>query len=687
MLAVSDGDSIDEIDHILELIFRGHKACHRKATENEDLEESVARYFYHHCFVTPKLKMLSAHGRPVNLDSFLSSVIFGYSRSAKNNIFHLLGDVGTGKSAFVDYLITTVLSGDDFAKKQWYIKLNAESLLQPHFNPDLNISKHLTEEFARRVVVAFRGDSRKRGDIDVKDLDSFQRLETQYSRLDKISESEIQDMIVEFCVTLKSRTDQHLLLILDNLDFIAHLDDRGQFLSEKEKINTSRVFELYAYCTAFLRNQRLGSLGANVLVVARPESHLLLSTVTTTSMPNPFQEPRNVFSIVASEPIDVYNSRVKLLAGVHVAAPSRERVRKLLINVLEQTFESEGDDTPCFRFENLKQLSSRGFRDLMHYARLLAHMAASDRIILSASSRPAGASHYPRIIFMLYRFCGFSQPTSKFPNLFLINGGAGGNPFSHRVTYWLKWLLMAFIESRARRLGTRKVSLDDIYTVFSGGAGRGYEKRLVQECLGSLSEADISNVLIAHKELTADGSRIRISAVELSNRGLYCLSDLAFDFSYLQLIVDDPLLPLPSSARAALKIEEMGYAYVFKKQLYREHAAVMLESKTRAVFLFLDILRCAFEHERKHYYAVFERLDNEGVRFPAFDKIVSQIESEIAEFRGSLELSFPSKPSKVGSTDKAGLFESTRTRNRDAFDGAERDIAAAFQSAFMLGAS
>ncbi|MEO8496372.1 MAG: hypothetical protein ABI614_14990, partial [Planctomycetota bacterium] len=129
----------------------------------------------------------------------------------------------------------------------------------------------------------------------------------------------------------------------------------------------------------------------------------------------------------------------------------------------------------------------------------------------------------------------FSQVFSRFPNIYLVNAKISsslhGPPSPHTHSYWLKRLIVHYMAGRDRDI---EITASRIFDVFHAD-GMGYERHLIEECLGSLQEANCSNMLRVEHGRLAHLDDLQVSRMYLTQRGLNCAEYIFDRFFYLQL--------------------------------------------------------------------------------------------------------------------------------------------------------
>lgn len=223
----------------------------------------------------------------------------------------------------------------------------------------------------------------------------------------------------------------------------------------------------------------------------------------------------------------------------------------------------------------------------------------------------------------------FSQSRGHFPNVFLVEARQDTErPILHPHTYWLKYLILMLVRHRVND----GVKVRDVVSKCVDEFG--YQMDLVLLALGSLymisesrciefSGSTFSTVLNNRIRLTSRG-RVLVGVGAESSQGQdaaagttgsyfpYC-----FELSYLQMVVDDYQLTVPTHLADLLKIDT-DLRYALQDNGYRESMTKDLERRLRTVAIFTGVLEASFIAEsflrpainslRPDFYAIKERL-------------------------------------------------------------------------------
>ena len=106
----------------------------------------------------------------------------------------------------------------------------------------------------------------------------------------------------------------------------------------------------------------------------------------------------------------------------------------------------------------------------------------------------------------------------------------------------------------------------------------------------------------------------------------------AFDFTYLQLLVEDYMLELPAFGELEMfreqfnLPEDLNYEYLLKRHDdYSLSSSIMVTEKLKQVALLLEVLRASYGEEGVRRKPVFDLLKERGVEFPNFTEINKDI--------------------------------------------------------------
>lgn len=461
-----------------------------------------------------------------------------------------------------------------------------------------------------------------------------------------------------------------LLLIIDNLDFLYHHYDRGLFIKEAESEEARwdatqkrlaeervRAHRLVQYVIeAFYRDEgALRNMGANVLIGLRKDSldHFLAGR----SDAGEHDSDEITYRLAQQDAEHVARQHMNLLRAI-VAKWPRPRLKEdywKAAQAIDPTRATGVDERQQELHRHLFGLARQGLRQVIthcgEYVWLPVRFSDDSKDARERITKRFHEQVTPGLIAFIQKGKRhFSQFIAEFPNMYLVRaewGDQRGEPWAnlcrpHKHTYWLKRLIVELI---AQQEGT-VTAPSKIYRVFcdSGATTRGfYEDHVVRLALGSLSQADKSNVLDFR---FFPGSRgqppWQVEHVSLSRRGRFLMGkeagqDSAFidSFTYLQVIVDDYVLPIPNCLAKAFAFRDgLDYGYLASAQ-YGKGVMRMLEAKVAQVWRFLDVLRLSLACERLAFAGAFARLE-EYIKIPDVNRIAENVRRDVEKVQQKL---------------------------------------------------
>jgi phosphopantetheinyl transferase (holo-ACP synthase) len=571
-------------------------------------------------------------------------------RIGPNLVSVIIGRIGVGKSTLMSNVLIRFRRQLRF-RKIFPIRVDVESLAGRFA---------LKEEFFKALYAKLYEYLSSSDLIDGKVLQElFSRHEPQYPvHSDELTSKQFAIAARNLIISIYHVTEHRVMLILDNIDKYYYLFDRGGFSEEGDRLRQESMEKLATIVREFMSpDGALDGAGLNVVVCIRRHTLDYLNarrTVLPGRSLNPDEDGSNVFHIRSSAPEDVINSRVQLLTqslgltGVkllrNAAFQSIDALKEVIseLRVVKQTTETEARGRSMIA--DLSRLTSHGHRALIdHFAGY--RWAFTDPTIL----RRFFHAYAPAIItFMLSNNLRYSQVDARFPNLFLVRGDVETASESfvprrliqpHRHSYWLKYLMSQYIFHKKSL--EQQITPSEILEVFSPNANGNhcYERHVVELILGSLSQVDISAMIEPIFSTSLDGQGLAVRDIRMTDRGKFLIERFAFDFTYLQLVVEDYMLEIPDPIFTDFRYESFDYGYFSDRyDDYKLRTIEQVNSKSRVVFLFLQILEVSLRYEMLRYPLTFAALDAKGVALPNFAEVrrnivnvVSAIASRINE--------------------------------------------------------
>jgi hypothetical protein len=596
----------------------------------------------------------------VPLENLVDDITRPVKPGDRNNMALLLGKVGTGKSSLVSHLIVR----DGF---QWLEDrlLAVRVDLDYHLKHTLPVTKLNKVQLLYPVYDLIHKAYLEVGLVDDKARDAataechFERNLVGFKTPQ--AERAVRDLYKRL---FESSGGYRLLLMIDNIDFLYHRYDRGLFIKEAEgnssnwtKAQTSaaeereRAFRLVQYLVScFFDDEALGMLGANVLLVLRSDSlrHYLAGKADEGEMNGLMESTYRIIPAAAGE---VVAAHLNLLRSVVRAWPVEGTVKHYEEAVEHLEVGPHGVRKQLH--DQICGLSRQSYRQVMKhygdYVWLPIGFEKEER--LEVTTRFHEQLTPGLVAFIQNGKRRFSQYGSEFPNIYLVRGEWAEQIeqvwenlcIPHDHTYWLKRLVIELVAQTAGNIAPKK-----IYEIFSGSAEDGlYEDHIVRLCLGSLAQVEKCHLVdFTFATRNREDAPWVVSEINLSERGQFFmgvgnLKETPFvdSFTYLQVVVDDYVMPLPRSVVAdefAWK-DHLDYGYLAAPRREYAHAVInMLALKVRQVWVFLDVLRIALACEKVRYHRVFENLAGLGIRIPDVDEITKHVTDDLLRIENGL---------------------------------------------------
>ena len=229
--------------------------------------DMVAHRFYKKHYVHMKIRAGRGGRRILTPRRLLEEIALPRTNRTRNNLFYLLGGVGRGKSTLINYLITNHGYEILDRRRTWFL---AVDIFLSGNNEVLSYDNILDAIIAKLLTVVEQRASMLQ--IDQYLTGVLQPLQN-YS---KLTTEEKESQIQKYILAYHEVTGNQLFLIIDNLDYLYHCNDRETFTSEnleyRETVRTvSKLMSNF-----FHDSTPLGRRGANVLFSLRNESYEIL---------------------------------------------------------------------------------------------------------------------------------------------------------------------------------------------------------------------------------------------------------------------------------------------------------------------------------------------------------------------------------------------------------------------------
>ncbi|MFC2170099.1 hypothetical protein ACFLRM_06015, partial [Acidobacteriota bacterium] len=543
----------------IDLVFCHQKAVCQDENPNEHDINKYARYFYKFCY--KKHEILRRHGPiKVTIDEFIYDVILDNSGEQSNELSFLLGKVGVGKTAFINYLFTVLLRKHIESKRLWFLRLD----LHGACHGDIRDSDGLCYSLIRKLERVINQNKYL--------IDGYKKSEIAWQALLQTLDGDckINKLMKDFknLVALIDReTGRRLFLVFDNIDFMCHKNDRALFKDDENTGDKPFLINLHKFVGNFMYDGIWGNLGASILFVTRFDSY---DIICKTDKTDGYMSRKDLkcFTLEPPKWEEVLSSREELLNfGISLLAKEKKKkkfedITRIIKDQMDYTPPEPGSLSLA---SNILELTNYGLRELMQFFSQYAWLGKEEKAGRLIHKYPLGL-----IGFMLNKWCRYSQMNAYFPNIYLVNieqrGKDDSREHEHPHSYWLKRMIAALIYKELTYKGPTYIS------IFTGSKGDGYGEKEVRECLGSLSEANLSNMAIVTRERNPLFSeQLKVKGIELTARGKHCMNHIFDKFFYLQLIVDDYLLPFPRCIRSDFEFDQhrLNYSYIVENDFDR----------------------------------------------------------------------------------------------------------------------
>jgi hypothetical protein len=342
-----------------------------------------------------------------------------------------------------------------------------------------------------------------------------------------------------------------------------------------------------------------------------------------------------------------WNAGVKQPRSLQQFAIFMTVLRQIVSSRLNESSDTEPKEVLVSVPNDLAKLGQHGHRSLIDFMVGLASQVEQKGDVF----RRLFADPHPtlRVLFMADVRKRYSQAHNHFPNIFLCDATVQPDERfpemhkPHRHTYWLKFLILKLVfESRSGVMG-----FHEVVSVFETC---GYDRALIQLCIGSLCAENASACLRATGMFGAQKRwqlQVTDRGSKLLKRGWFTGketdNELAFNFDYLQLVIDDYLMSFPvftatrdkitngdekKSVRVldAIYIEsDLSYLLAPQRAFYHQSHGY-LEKKISAAAYFLRVLEASFKEEAMALNALFDICPeaNLSKRFEAIERNFSE---------------------------------------------------------------
>ncbi len=524
-----------------------------------------------------------------------------------NTYTYLIGDVGEGKSALLSAVYRTILFENQDEKGYLVFPVYIDVDEKPNGKGELRkIDENWFLEKLQEIHEQIKA--------------APERFRSQ-AEIHNIKYNENDSFITRFRETARYLAERkiRLLILIDNVDRYHFHYSKWRFTQDyADDQRTSVVGNLQSLIDKFTSKKALGWCGLCVAFVCRDYVYQYLRS-SCDDQSRKDREFGSVFTIKIEDPYQVFRSRIHLfeeVVEIVLKEKSSERANDFLSSVksLLSLRNSEGILRP--EIELIHRLGHHGFRSLIGFLdSLKIDMSQSDVLkrLLSEQTK-----NLPTLYLLNLR-ARYSQDVGHFPNLFLVDAQVlKTNDYPkafqpHKMTYWLKYFILKYLANK----GPKRFS--HLLRVFSQIGG--YEDSLVRLVIGSLVSTNESRCIDVNP--TTEVSGHSDPELTITNRGRQIVTpsqtfgsddvDFCFEFSYLQLVIDDVLLSLPKDWISQIATQ-FDYFYLFAPDNeYGRKTLEIVKSKAKSVIIFLDILSASLTVEMKNKPELNTLLDSSGI--------------------------------------------------------------------------
>lgn len=581
----------------------------------------ISNLFYKTHYVKNRLSLDLVEDEKITIEDLLLKVTKDTSHSVIN---YILGDIGSGKTALVNYLISEKF--DDYVKtgKYWFVR----------FDVELNFfdweAPNALELVISKLVDKIHFVLNEYGNILFKQFESIKQFFLRRESMDTY----------DYLGGLLKILDQQrrMILVIDNLDSLVHHYDRGLFKDNfDEKIEKIRNLSL-DFIKKFSPNgnSALSRTNASILLVLRKTTYDWLNSHSSSQMKkmvsNYFNEGDR-FMLLPETWETVVKSRNNLLneCANFIEKENYKSSTKKVIDEIDNAIESKKEKVGE-AILSIEALTNSQHRSLVGFLGKYVWINMDEREKIKRNDF-FKHTHLSEIAYMLGGVRLYSEQYSNFPNIFS-NFCKEDSDETH-PTYWLKYLilqtLLKFDETKT------DISKDEIVEIFND-----YGEVLIKSVLSSMSDVSTANLI--HVQPTFRDGKTISTSLSLTKRGKHCLDKVFKKFTYFQLIVDDNGMPIPTLVLEKedswiLDDRTIDYGYIIepdarKGKIYEK----MLEKKTKQVMVFLDILKGSQRAEREKQKNVFKKLKKYNVDIPSVDLIRNGLIKELLKIHGRISL-------------------------------------------------
>lgn len=622
-----------EFTNLVQMVFGHHEISNFRSMPSGSLNAenplSVSKQFHGHYFLPVTLHQGTNRTNPeVTRSEFLGILQAASWDQGHNNVCFLVGGIGSGKTTFLCNLIYNE-----------YAKLVHNRKIPIRINLDVE-EDHSVKPLSETLKIIQNTILTQLELNRVLGADAIKVLERECRIREDFSTKEIDSTLGHLIEIMKARHDIEFILIIDNIDFLYHLGDRGFFSTEIHEDQRTAFAAIIDLINFFWRKRgefKCANLGLNLLFSVRGDT---LDFIRSRQQEVPITgiEAR-IFSLAPAEKemaLNVIKTRFELLKEVAgtVATEGKRKEFSASIDMLSKAYQ-EPSRAGQILFDDLWRLCRRGLRDIIDQMADYSWLEFHDERRSSASLRFA-TQYYPSMI--AYGTDGrrrYSQFLGNLPNLFLINAAVPSNEFAvdpnfkaaHPLTYWLKWLMLSIVRARKDYV----ISSEEIIQILSGGNRRAYPENLVRYVLGALTEVPASELIEVEVGADGDGGQQGfVRNMHLTERGEFLLGEFCCKFSYFQMVIDDWRMLIPNTFQSEFEYLEPDYSYLVAHDRDYGHAVTRtVQNRGIQALKFSLLVDEALKWEKLLYPNVFQRVERIGVDLPEGDYFFPNLREDI----------------------------------------------------------
>jgi hypothetical protein len=567
-----------------------------------------------------------------------------------NRFSFIIGDVGTGKTLLVSKVLRDII-------KQQRDAQNSSSEIQTDFTLPVyfDFESHMKSGSGELLPIDDTFFDKLSGVLlaTVQHSSLFRAKQSALSEVETKSHGTAEAKFIDL-VRTAHRVGLHPLLVLDNIDGYDYFYSKYTFFEQYRERQVSSIRDNINRLTTTLRNGgSLGHLGMSVVIVAR--HYVYAQCLHTLRAVTPYQNPGSVFQLASVGETEVVAARMQLFTTAlkHTESDPRLRVHGedykraleriwILLGLQEKARSlreaDEESKEPQKVLGLIRSLCHHGNRGMVAF---LSSLKLDYRDSSSLMERFLWNKPFTLALLYIAKLRSrYSQAQDHFPNLFLVDGliqKHSAFPEAHKAhlhTYWLKYLLLAYINAQAEHTATHR-ELRRLFVLL----GR-FDETIFNLALGSLATSTEFGCL----EPEPGEPEVTQGRVHITARGTTLVSDwqrrsarFCFSFTYLQLIVDDFLMSYPLSVLDKIYIARIHLKYLFEDdETYAKENARYLEKKMHSVLALLRVLEISYKLEQRLRPALFSQL---SARAPSillnFDDIVTSLFDQFRRISGS----------------------------------------------------